>query len=107
MAEDYANTIFDATWRPYDVLEDLLAKTEGEIKLTEDQILNSATPITSALLRKFCWGLAVAACRFPRIMKRAHRRRIGLAYALAEIGRMDRIAFEAKLASFGQVLTDA
>lgn len=106
MAKDYANTVFDETWRPYDVLEDLLAKAEGEINQTEDQILNSTTPITSALVMKFCWGLAIAACRFPHIMKRAHRRRIDLAYALAEISRMDRVAFEAKLASFGQILTD-
>src|SRR5271170_6870866 len=49
MAEDYANTVFDETWRPYDVLEDLLAKAEGEMKKTQDEVLNSATPIDSAL----------------------------------------------------------
>jgi hypothetical protein len=93
--------------RPYDVLEDRLAEAENEIKRTEDQILSPATLITPDLRRKFCWGVAIASCRLPHVMKRAHRRRIDLAHVLADVGRMGRAVFDAKLADFGQILTDA
>ncbi len=107
MAEHYSNTVFDENWQPYDVLENILAEAESEIKQTEEQILDPATPITSSLRRKFCWGLAVSVCRLPHVMDRGHRRRIDLAYALAEIHQLERVAFEDGLASFGQKLTDA
>jgi|SRR5665647_3632132 len=107
MTGDYTYTVFDENFRPYDVLEDLLAKAENEIKQTEDEILNPATMVTADLRRRFCRGIAIAACRLPHVMKRSRRLRIALAYALAEVGRMDRAAFDAKVARFGQILTDA
>jgi hypothetical protein len=69
MSEDWIYTLFDAWWRPSDVIEDNLSKIEGMAsRLFRDTEANGPTGQEdwSALL----WFIALTACRHPRAMSR-------------------------------------
>jgi hypothetical protein len=69
MSEDWIYTLFDAWWRPSDVIEDNLSKIEGMAsRLFRDIEANGPTGQDdwSALL----WFIALTACRHPRAMDR-------------------------------------
>lgn len=71
MSDDWIYTLFDAWWRPSDVLEDGLSKIEGVAsRLFRDIEANgpAGDDDWSALL----WFIALTACRHPRAMKRGN-----------------------------------
>jgi hypothetical protein len=111
MTKDFTYTVYDNNYRPYDVLENdvlenLLSEAEGEMRQTQGLILDPQTVVSTELRTRFCWGIALSICRLPHVMKQAHRKRIELTFAYCEIGNLDRQAFEAKLADYGQTLSD-
>jgi len=106
MTSDCTYSLYNEYYQPYDVLENLLMVAEGKIAQTEGLILDPQTVVTPELRATFCWGIGLAVCRLPHVMKRAHRHRIDVAFALSRIGDMDRKEFEASLGELGQKISD-
>jgi hypothetical protein len=107
MTNDCTYSLYNEYYQPYDVLENLLPEAEGKMKKSQDLILDPKTTVTNEVKSKFCWGIALSVCRLPHVMKQAYRKRAELTFVYSQIGDMDRVAFEEKLGSFGQTITDA
>jgi hypothetical protein len=103
---DCTYTVSDERFQPYDVLENLLAESEDKISRNETILLDHPTDVTTDVIGTFCWGMAIATCRLPYIMKRNFKRITELVSHYPDVHRMSRKAFEELMAPFGQTVHD-
>jgi hypothetical protein len=85
MSGSWIYTVFDEWWRPSDVLEDRLAKIEGDAHKLFEMLHTSKASPTNAQWIELITFLALTACRHPDIMRRGHERSKEMAWAIANI----------------------
>lgn len=87
MANHGTYTLFDQDWQATDLLEDVLARHEGDVAKLFREIHDPSSHLTTDLRSPLCHAVAVAvaACRLPHVMRRGFRRGNDLASSLAAI----------------------
>lgn len=95
MTADWPYTVFDKDFLPYDTLENALAADEAKISQTEKTLLTVGAVITPSLHVDFCYGIALALCRLPAVMRHGLGVAKSFAYELARVHEMDRTEFDA------------
>jgi Protein of unknown function (DUF4238) len=85
MAEQGAYTVFDQHWQASDLLEDLLAKHEGDVAELIRLLHNPSADLTAEVRSRLCHAVAIATCRLRHVMKRGFHLSNVLASSLAAI----------------------